>query len=122
MTHDPDVEVLARQLALQLRSEWGEELPTAVDEVLSPGTDPEEVYDLATILAVAALIVQCAQFIIQIVDRRPKSNSSKSSDDDLREQVTKKLKAECPEQIKLVPDFESIVTVAIAVKKSSDKD
>lgn len=116
MTHDQEVQVLARQTALTLRSEFGEELPSAVDEILDPSPEREEIYDLAIILAAAALVVACAQLLVQILDRERKSTKGKTDREAIRIEIIEKIQIEHVEEVKLVPDIERIVDESITNK------
>ena len=121
MTQDPEIQVLARQTALKLISEFGEELPAAVDEVLSPSTEREEVYDLVTIIAAATLVVASAQLVIQILDRERKAAKDDTDEGrvriDLRVEITKRIEVEYPSEVKLVPDAEKIVIETIKTEQ-----
>ena len=116
MTHDQEAQVLARQTALTLRGEFGEELPSAVDEILDPSPEREEIYDLAIILAAAALVVACAQLLVQILDRERKSTKGKTDRESIRIEIIERIQIEHVEEVKLVPDIESIVDETIANK------
>ncbi|WP_028208574.1 hypothetical protein [Paraburkholderia nodosa] len=122
--HNQEIQFLARRTALALRDEFGEELPSAVDEILDPSSEREEIYDLAVVLAAAALVVASAQLYFQILDRERKAAKEKLEREVIRIEMVQRIQIEHAEEIKLVPDIDVIVEktipAVVRLKKSLD--
>jgi len=108
---------IARRAALQLRSAYGEELPTAVDEIITPTDERAEIYDLGTLIAVASLIVASAQLLLQIRDEFKSKKQSQAPDPAAMQiRIEASLRKEYPDETAIVADVTTIVTQVLDSK------